>query len=175
MQFAPCFYNWTTRSYLLIQMQKDWFFECYDITKSFPYKESYNLVQQIRRSAVSELLNIAEGTTNGEWKSPVPLFSYSLIDLFTYWPFHLLTYSPVELLPFDLRHTTTTTSCEWVCIRCIVYRVGTKPLPRRTKQDILPAGYNRSLEVWKETANSDRWPGWCCALSQRKILRKAGE
>ena len=68
----------------LFKCKKTGFFECYDITKSFPYKESYNLVQQIRRSAVSELLNIAEGTTNGEWKSPVPLFSYSLIDLFTY-------------------------------------------------------------------------------------------
>ena len=35
--------------------------ECYRITKRFPAEEKYAMVQQIRRAALSEHLNLAEG------------------------------------------------------------------------------------------------------------------
>jgi four helix bundle protein len=34
--------------------------ECYKITKQFPSKEKFGLIQQIRRAAISVHLNIAE-------------------------------------------------------------------------------------------------------------------
>lgn len=36
---------------------------CYDISKSLPSDERYNLTQQIRRAALSVKLNIAEGSS----------------------------------------------------------------------------------------------------------------
>ena len=37
--------------------------ECYKIIKVFPGEERFNLVQQIRRAALSVVLNIAEGAS----------------------------------------------------------------------------------------------------------------
>jgi four helix bundle protein len=34
---------------------------CYQLTKSFPPEEKFNMVQQVRRAALSVQLNIAEG------------------------------------------------------------------------------------------------------------------
>src|SRR4030095_1718360 len=36
---------------------------CYKLTKSFPPDERFNMIQQIRRAAVSIYLNIAEGAS----------------------------------------------------------------------------------------------------------------
>jgi four helix bundle protein len=37
--------------------------ECYKIIKFFPHEERFNMVQQIRRAALSVVLNIAEGAS----------------------------------------------------------------------------------------------------------------
>jgi four helix bundle protein len=37
--------------------------ECYKVTEELPVEEKYNLVQQIRRAALSVKLNIAEGAS----------------------------------------------------------------------------------------------------------------
>jgi four helix bundle protein len=36
-------------------------FECYKVSKNFPHDERFNMIQQIRRAALSVVLNIAEG------------------------------------------------------------------------------------------------------------------
>jgi four helix bundle protein len=41
-------------------IQKGLTLECYQVTKRFPNDERYALVQQIRRAAISVLLNLAE-------------------------------------------------------------------------------------------------------------------
>ncbi len=40
---------------------KEFTFECYRISKIFPPDERFNMIQQIRRAALSVVLNIAEG------------------------------------------------------------------------------------------------------------------
>jgi four helix bundle protein len=42
---------------------KSFILECYRFTKSLPIDERFNLVQQIRRAALSVCLNIAEGAS----------------------------------------------------------------------------------------------------------------
>jgi four helix bundle protein len=37
--------------------------ECYNVTRSFPDSEKFSMVSQIRRAALSVLLNIAEGAS----------------------------------------------------------------------------------------------------------------
>ena len=59
-------------------------FECYGITKNFPHEESYNLVRQIRRAAVSVLLNIAEGSSKKSQTERIRFFEIargSVIEL----------------------------------------------------------------------------------------------
>lgn len=45
------------------KVSKSFAIECYKITKQFPTEEKYGLVSQIRRAAVSVILNIAEGAS----------------------------------------------------------------------------------------------------------------
>ena len=42
---------------------KSFTLECYKLTKSLPSEERFNMVQQIRRAALSVCLNIAEGSS----------------------------------------------------------------------------------------------------------------
>jgi four helix bundle protein len=42
---------------------KEFTFECYRITKVFPPDERFNMIQQVRRAALSVVLNIAEGAS----------------------------------------------------------------------------------------------------------------
>ena len=43
------------------QAAKDFSYECYLVSKYFPVEERFNMVQQVRRAALSVVLNIAEG------------------------------------------------------------------------------------------------------------------
>ncbi|HUM45947.1 MAG TPA: four helix bundle protein [Chitinophagales bacterium] len=47
----------------VFQVSRKFLLECYDLTKSFPPDEKYNLTTQIRRAALSVHLNIAEGSS----------------------------------------------------------------------------------------------------------------
>lgn len=47
--------------------------ECYSVTSVFPQQERHNLIQQIRRAALSVKLNLAEGSSR---KSPRERFRY---------------------------------------------------------------------------------------------------
>ncbi len=47
--------------------------ECYCVTSVFPQEERHNLIQQIRRAALSVKLNLAEGSSR---KFPHERFSY---------------------------------------------------------------------------------------------------
>lgn len=57
---------------------------CYKVTKNFPPDERFNIVQQVRRAALSVQLNIAEGASK---KSPLERRRYygvarsSLVEL----------------------------------------------------------------------------------------------
>ncbi len=42
---------------------KDFAIECYKVSKILPNEERFNMVQQIRRAALSVVLNIAEGSS----------------------------------------------------------------------------------------------------------------
>jgi four helix bundle protein len=45
----------------VFRSSKEFVLECYRVTKSFPAEEKFAMVSQIRRAALSTLLNIAEG------------------------------------------------------------------------------------------------------------------
>jgi four helix bundle protein len=47
----------------LYAISKSFVFECYKITKSFPIEEKFGMISQIRRTALSVHLNIAEGAS----------------------------------------------------------------------------------------------------------------
>jgi four helix bundle protein len=44
-------------------VSKSFVIECYKATKEFPSDERFNLIQQIRRAAISVHLNISEGSS----------------------------------------------------------------------------------------------------------------
>lgn len=59
---------------------------CYRVTAKFPTEEKYNLISQIRRSAVSIPSNIAEGAgrnSNGEFKQFLGIANGSSYELLT--------------------------------------------------------------------------------------------
>jgi four helix bundle protein len=45
------------------QLAKSFVIACYQLTKALPQEEKFNMVQQIRRAALSVQLNIAEGAS----------------------------------------------------------------------------------------------------------------
>lgn len=47
----------------VFQAAKDFSYECYKLSKHLPTEEKFNMVQQIRRAALSVVLNIAEGSS----------------------------------------------------------------------------------------------------------------
>jgi four helix bundle protein len=55
--------------------------EVYKITQNFPSSEKYNLISQIRRSAVSFVSNIAEGAARTSKKEYIRFISISLGSL----------------------------------------------------------------------------------------------
>ena len=72
--------------------------KCYFITKLFPQDELYGMVQQIRRSAVSILANIAEGygrRTRGEYLRFLNIAQGSINELET----HLILSKRLKLCP----------------------------------------------------------------------------
>lgn len=68
----------------VFQSAKSMSIECYKITKAFPADEKFNMIQQIRRAALSVVLNIAEGSSRkseGERKRFYEISRGSLIEI----------------------------------------------------------------------------------------------
>jgi four helix bundle protein len=68
----------------VFQTAKQYVQECYKFTKHLPADERFNMIQQIRRAALSVVLNIAEGAfrkSEAERKRYFKIFRSSLIEI----------------------------------------------------------------------------------------------
>ena len=67
-------------------LSKSFTLKCYELTESFPVHERYNLSSQIRRAAMSIMLNIAEGSarkTSAERRRFFEISRSSLVEIDT--------------------------------------------------------------------------------------------
>lgn len=68
----------------IYSVSKQFVHACYELTKTLPGEERYNMVSQIRRAALSIQLNIAEGASrksNAERKRYYEIARGSLIEI----------------------------------------------------------------------------------------------
>ena len=74
------------RDLLVWQRAMDLAIECYELTKRFPPSETYGLIGQLQRSAVSVPSNMAEGRTrqhSGEFRQHISIAYGSLAEVET--------------------------------------------------------------------------------------------